>query len=305
MNVLLINVDSVKIPNIALEKIRLYHEQRGDVVYADMPMMAHFVDRIYVSVVFSQNKAIAEQYEQYDYAHIGGTGYDINKRLPVEIDQICPRINIGFVTRGCIRQCPFCVVPEKEGLIYQEAFIEDIWDGKGRKVTLLDNNILADKFAFDETCEFAIKHKLEIDFNQGLDYRLLDDESCRYLKQVKHRHWKFAWDNIKEESAVKRSVSLLHGHGIKNNTWYVLVGYNSTFEEDLYRVNTLRELGESVFVMRYGDCHYKRQYIRLAQWTALHAMFKKMSFEQFCAVKENKAQVKQIEFVNFSDEVII
>ena len=126
----IINIDS-KIPNLALKKIEKYHLDKGDEVIWDFPLIPS--DKTYVSIVFSWNK---EQAKQYPGADIGGSGYDLKKKLPPEIDKIKPRINLGFTTRGCLRKCYFCIVPEKEGVVRTEGDIYDLWDGKSKELTI-------------------------------------------------------------------------------------------------------------------------------------------------------------------------
>jgi radical SAM superfamily enzyme YgiQ (UPF0313 family) len=139
MTVLLIDVDS-QIPNLALKKIEKYHLDRGDEVIWHNKFLYGQVDKTYVSVIFSWNKYKAEQFSKADR---GGTGWDLTAKLPKEIEEVKPKINLGFTTRGCIRRCQFCVVPQKEGNISVEGDIYDIWDGTSKEIELLDNNIMA------------------------------------------------------------------------------------------------------------------------------------------------------------------
>src|SRR4030042_1408331 len=112
MKVLIINIDST-IPNLALEKIRVYHEQKGDEVLFDLPMCQCLCDKVYVSCVFTENAWKCREW--ISKAEIGGSGYDLLKQLPEEIEAMKPKINIGMTTRGCVHKCYFCVVPHKEG----------------------------------------------------------------------------------------------------------------------------------------------------------------------------------------------
>ena len=140
MKILLINIDSTK-PNLALKKIEKYHKDKGDEIVWDFPLMAAWADKIYVSAIYTWSKDKCGEWE--GRAEIGGSGYDLKKTLPPEIENVRPRINMGFTTRGCVRRCPFCIVSEKEGGIRAVGDIYDIWDGRSKEVELLDNNILA------------------------------------------------------------------------------------------------------------------------------------------------------------------
>jgi hypothetical protein len=284
MRVLIINIDSKKMPNLALEKIKLYHISNGDDVYFDLPILANAVDKIYVSCVFTENRQSALDWQVYN-AEIGGSGVDIEKKLPDYIESITPRINFGFVTRGCNRNCAFCIVTKKEGNVHKVADIDDIWDGKSKNITLLDNNILFDKQTFFETVKFAITKNISIDFNQGLDFRLLDDDVCTILKKMRHKEYRFAFDDPQYLPGVEVAIKLLNKHSLNRSIWYVLVGFNSTFEEDLSRLEYLKKMDQRPFVMRYESVKHDPKYILLARWVNQRQMFMKKTFEQFSKMR--------------------
>ena len=171
MDILVVDVDS-SIPNLALQKIVMYHRKRGDRVRQikdDLPysLLNTSYDKVYVSCVFSWNKHLCKKWE--GIAEIGGSGYSLTKELPPEIDAMKPKINFGFATRGCIRNCYFCIVPKKEGKIKEVGDLYDIWDGKAEEVIFMDNNILALPKVFFKVCKQVKKENLRVDFNQGLD----------------------------------------------------------------------------------------------------------------------------------------
>ena len=281
MDILLIDIDST-IPNLALHKIAKYHEARGDTIHWNLPILRHAVDKIYVSCIFTKNKAEAEEWADYG-ADVGGTGYDIHKVLPDEIENFPCRINWGFTTRGCIRKCEFCFVPEKEGMIRAVGDLYDVWDGKSKNVTLMDNNILALPKHFFKVAEQIRKEKVRVDFNQGLDHRLLTPEICRELKSMRHQHYHFAFDSIKDIGRVEKAINLLNKAGVKQNVWYVLVGFDSTFEEDLARLNFLRERDQRGFVMRYNGRKDIKTLMHLSWWANNHAWFMGATWDQYCA----------------------
>jgi hypothetical protein len=164
--VLLIDVDSV-IPNIALAKISAYHKSHGDSVTfikglnpaSKLDNWSDPWDEVYISCVFARNKdaamALAKQFPNSE-VNIGGTGIDLVTELPPEIERMMPDNSIyheiypktrytsfGFTMRGCLRQCPFCVVPKKEGKAHPVADIYDIWNKEAEHthLVLFDNNI--------------------------------------------------------------------------------------------------------------------------------------------------------------------
>lgn len=295
MEILLIDIDS-KTPNLALKKVEKYHLDRGDRVIWDNELMAYSSDKIYVSCVFSWNRERAEYWEQFDNAVIGGSGYSLSITLPPEIERVKPRINLGFTSRGCVRNCKFCLVPKKEGKIRADGDIYDIWDGKSRDVILLDNNILALPKHFSKICSQVKKEKIRVDFNQGLDCRLLTEDMVKELKSLSHIEYRFAFDEMDVEPQVKRAIHLLTKYGINRCSWYVLVGYNTTLNEDLYRLNMLRELNQNAYVQRYNRSKDKR-YIPLARWANQRHIFHGMTWEQFIDRPEHKRYREQLIFL--------
>ncbi len=272
--ILIIDIDS-KIPNLALKKIEKYHKDRGDEVTWNFPLLGHLSDKVYVSAIYSQNKYQCDQWE--GRAEIGGSGYDIKKTLPKEIEAIKPKINLGFTTRGCIRKCPFCIVWQKEGKIRVEGDIYDIWDGKTKNVVLLDNNILALPKHFKLICSQLRKEKIRVDFNQGLDCRLLTQEIVDELKSISHVEYRFSFDDPKLLPVVKKTIDLLKKNNINRCTWYVLVGFNTTFQEDLDRLNFLRDKRQNPYLQRYSK---ERKYIPLARWVNQRHLFHSMTYKE-------------------------
>jgi len=273
----IIDIDS-KIPNLALKKIEKFYLDKGEQVEWNNELMASVSDKVYVSCVFTKNKDKCLEWQ--GKAEIGGTGYDLTIKLPPEIEAVKPRINLGFATRGCIRKCEFCVVPKKEGKIRVEGDIYDIWDGNSREIILLDNNILALPDHFKLICSQIRKEKLKVDFNQGLDHRLLTDEICEELKKTRTADLRFAFDDPSYKPTVEKALNMLARHNIKKTMWYVLVGFNTTVEQDLERLNWLFSRDERPYVMRYEKC--KGQiYIQMARWVNSPLWRNAMSFDDF------------------------
>ena len=216
-------------------------------------------------------------------ADVGGTGYDIHKVLPDEIENFPCRINWGFTTRGCIRKCEFCFVPEKEGMIRAVGDLYDVWDGKSKNVTLMDNNILALPKHFFKVAEQIRKEKVRVDFNQGLDHRLLTPQICQELKAIRHREYHFAFDSIKDMDRVGKAVEMLNEAGLKRNTWLTLVGFDSTIEEDIARLEYLKERNQNAYVMRYNGRKDSKVMNQLARWANNHSWFQGTTWPEFCS----------------------
>ena len=285
MKILLINIDS-KIPNWALKKIEKYHRDKSDEIIWNNPLFRDIVDKVYVSCVFKKNKPQTAEWE--NRAEIGGSGHFLEKNLSPEIEAVKPRINLGFTTRGCIRHCDFCIVPKKEGEIRVVGDLLDLWDGKSRDIIILDNNILALPWHFRLVCKQARENKLRLDFNQGLDHRLLTHDIVSELKTIRHNDFRFAFDRLSYLPTVERAINLLQDAKINRCTWYVLVGYDTTYQEDLKRVKYLKIRGQNAFIQRYETCYAEKKYIVLAQWVNQHHIFQKMTFKQFLELPKNK-----------------
>ena len=283
MNVGVIDVDG-KIPNLALMKLSAWHKARGDSVKLYEPLFDK-PDIAYASKVFS----FTPDFQYWPDCKIvkGGSGYDLNTELPPEVEGIYPDYSlyncdyaIGFTTRGCVRRCPFCIVPEKEGHIRAVGDIYDFWNGQ-KQVMLLDNNLTALPEHIERICKQLIAERVRVDFNQGLDIRLLTDGMAKLLARV--RLWKqihFAFDHVSHEGAVRTGVATLARHmPLSRVMFYVLIGYDSTPEEDLYRVELLRGLRVDPFVMPYdkGDPYQKR----FARWVNHKAIFKTVKWEDY------------------------
>ena len=268
MRVLLIDVDRGNFPNLALMKISRFHKLRGDKVGFNISDP----DRVYISVVFTKNRnkalSAARIYKLCGKEIlIGGSGYNYNIKLPDEIEYLMPDYELynidygmGFTSRGCIRKCPFCIVPKKEGYIRHHQYVWEFLPNDFNKVVLLDNNFLASP-TFKENIEYLIDNQIKVNFNQGLDLRLVNEENARLIAECKYYDFHFkrrsiyvAWDWVKLERVVFRGLNLLIDAGIKPHhiMVYVLTGFNTTFEEDLYRVTKLIKFGVKPYVMIYN-----------------------------------------------------
>ncbi|MBA7575396.1 hypothetical protein ES708_17220 [subsurface metagenome] len=248
-------------PNLALMKLSAHHKARGDKVYLNFPLLQP--DITYASCVFSwhakKRACLPER------ATLGGSGIDFKAELPSEVEHIMPDYSLypsvdssmGFTSRGCVRRCPWCIVPEKEGQIKPWARIYEFWDRRHRKITLLDNNMLAAP-NWRLTMEDLIAEGLEVDFNQGLDIRLVNMDNAGYLKRVKARQLRFAFDDIAYESAVRKGILLLLANGIRSRklSFYVLTGYGDD-NTVLERIRSLQSYNVDIYPMLYKDASGK------------------------------------------------
>lgn len=293
MKVLLIDIDSI-IPNLALMKLSTYYKRRGDTIFLNELLNP---DEVFISCIFKENRAKALGITRMFNCPVEIGGYGISdKTLPDEIEHIMPdyalyncNYSLGFTTRGCIRKCPFCIVWMKEGYIRENCDIYEFWNPQHKHIVLFDNNILALPDHFKKISEQILREGLTVDFNQGLDIRLLDDENTKILKKLKIKpELRFAFDNINLEDEVVKGIETLKRNGINRSMWYVLVGFNSTIEEDLYRLKLLKKHNQTPYVMRYETCKGKKIYADLAGWVNQQRFFKTMSFKRFQECRRNR-----------------
>lgn len=270
MKIGLFDIDS-KYHNLALMKLSTYHKQKGDETEFYNPLLTKNYDKVYVSKIFTKRN-INEGYLPEECT-MGGSGFDLISRLPEEIEHIRPdyslynlNYSLGFTTRGCNRNCGFCIVRRKEGNIKEHAEIEEFLNPKSNVVVLLDNNFLALPSHIKKLQKYIDKEWI-IDFNQGLDIRLINKENAKLLAKVKHfKQIHFAWDLMSYEKEFKEGLNILFKAGIKpyRIMVFVLCGFNTAFEKDLYRFNELLSSGVDPFIMNYGDVDKRAK--EFARW---------------------------------------
>lgn len=275
MRVALIDVDGHNFPNLALMKLSAWHKAQGDQVEW-WNGLVHY-DRAYLAKVFDETYTPDMPYcIMADEVIRGGTGYGLDNRLPDEVEHIMPDYSLygivnkayGFLTRGCPRGCPFCIVAKKEGRkSIQVADLSEWWNGQ-REITLLDPNILACNNHMELLLQLA-DSGARVDFTQGLDARLLTEENIMVLNKIKTKMVHFAWDLMAQSDAVLRGLSLYKQHGTldeRHTRVYVLVNFGTSLEEDLYRIYYLRELKFDPYVMIYNKPAAPKEIKRLQRW---------------------------------------
>lgn len=268
MKVGLIDVDGHNFPNLPLMKLSAYHKSIGDSVEWYEPMFSGHMDRVYMSKAFT----FTPDYQYYidsDEIIKGGTGYsypDGGNQLPDEIEHIYPDYSIyydklpdtkdtayGFLTRGCPRGCDFCIVGKKEGKRSTKvADLSEFWNGQ-KNVVLLDPNMFACR-EWKELSQQLIDSRAWIDFSQGCDIRVMTDEKAEYIKQMKIKQIHFAWDRYEDKEIIVPKFKMfaeLTKWDYRKMSVYCLCNFNTSFDQDLERVYTLRDLGYSPYVMLY------------------------------------------------------
>lgn len=295
MKVGLIDVDGHSFPSLPLMKLSAWHKKQGDHVEWYQPMFSGHMDRVYMSKVFT----FTPDYEYFidaDEVIRGGTGYAItldskgvehydkekDKPLSDEIEHIYPDYSLypeltkdtayGFLTRGCPRGCSFCHVAPKEGRCSKKvADLSEFWAGQ-KHIELLDPNILACP-DWKELLQQLIDSKASVNFNQGLDIRVMTEEKAEMLSQIKIEKIHFAWDRYEDKDLIIpkfekfREKSSIHPHSLQV---YTLCGdkERKVREEDLFRVYWLRDHGYAPYVMLYDKEHLPKghELRKLQRW---------------------------------------
>ena len=290
--------------SVPLMKLSAYHKSIGD--EAERYDHTKHYDLVYASKVFNFSPDIDSDYPvQADEIRKGGTGYCISvvngrevydkskdSTLPKEIEHIYPDYSlypdysyaVGFLTRGCPRQCGFCVVGKKEGCFsHQVADLDEFWRGQ-QEIKLLDPNLLACPSHEEILQQLSFCKYSYIDFTQGLDIRLINKDNVYWVNKLKIKNIHFAWDNPRQDLTghFKTFSELTTVKDVRRKTVYVLTNYNSTIEEDLYRIYTLRDLGYSPYVMIYQKEACDKKHKELQRWVNCKFIFRSVKrFEDY------------------------
>lgn len=307
----LIDVDSHRFPNLPLMKISAWHKAQGDSVEWYSAMFSGHMEKVYMSKVFS----FTPDYDKYidaDEVQKGGSGYCIelengmevyrkekDNELPQEIEHIYPDYSIypdltkdrayGFLTRGCPRACQFCHVAPKEGRkSYRVAELGEFWRGQ-KEVVLCDPNVLACSDHLQIFRELKESGAM-VEFNQGFDARLLNDDNIEAIKGIRFRKIHFAYDRMQEAGIVEKKLREFanktpfnkdNGHVVV----LILCNFDTSLEEDIYRIQFCRELKFSPYPMIYDKEHADPIYRHLQRWCNNYVFWKCKTFEEYRRAK--------------------
>lgn len=292
MKIGLLDVDYSGFCNLALMKISAWHKSIGDEVEWYNQLCNY--DKVYMAKVFS----FTPDYEYHVNAQNvekGGTGYDLQKTLPDYIDRLQPDYSIypsidnktayGFLTRGCPNHCKWCIVPKKEGDIKPYMDVEEIAINGRNNLILMDNNILASDYGLKQIEKIA-SLKLKVDFNQGLDARLVTEDVAKLLAKVKWiKRIRFGCDTPGQIEEVEKAISLINKYGYKGE--YFLYCILMDFKESFKRVNHWRSRKKIYpHCQPFRDISNPRKTIPqwqmdLARWADRKELFRACEFEDY------------------------
>jgi hypothetical protein len=271
-------------------KLSAWHKARGD----EVGFNVSDPDIVYASVVFKKNKHRVDGLRYYypdAEIMVGGSGYDLAATLPAEVEAFTPDYSLypgldysmGFTSRGCVRSCYFCVVPEKEGkyrrVQHPREFVQH------NKVKLLDNNWYADRDWFFETSDWLIKNNVAVDVTQGMDIRLLTPEIAAQLKRL--RWWRpmhFAFDDIRSKDAVLKGLDILTAAGIdtkRDVSIYVYCHDDAHYEDAVERCRILKAARATPYVMCNIDRPRTKRMRQLQRWTARPHLFWSCDIDEY------------------------
>ena len=268
------------IVNTAMMQVSTYHKLNNDDIYTYSPLFHDEYDKIYAFSIFDYTDKCYVR----DDMITGGTGFDIKSKLPVEITKceydwsLYPDCDYSILwfSRGCIRNCPFCVVREKEGYIHS---VEPLnLNPNGKYVKVMDNNFFANP-NWNDSVDYLLGLGQKIDM-QGFDIRIFNESQGEALSQLKHhKAFKFAWDNPRDN--IDDKIELLLDYIKPSNLMcYVLIGYWSSPMEDYRRVMHLWEKYKiHSFVMPYDK--FNRYQKDFSRWVNNKIEFKNCTWEEY------------------------
>lgn len=326
MRIALIDVDSHNFPNLPLMRLSAWHKLQGDTVEWYEPLfhsMREPFDKVYMSKVFSEEYTPDYQYYVNAKEVIkGGTGYCIsvvggkevfdeskNFDLPYEVEHIYPDYDLypqhtkntayGFLTRGCCNNCSFCIVSKKEGMYsHKVADLSEFWRGQ-KNIKLLDPNLLACKDHMELLQQLA-ESGAKVDFTQGLDARFINEKNAEILNKINVSMFHFAFDFMRYEKQILRGLRIAKDKmniSEEKESVYMLTNYDTTTEQDLYRIKKINEIGFRPDVRIYRKEALPKQHILrdLQRWCNNRILYHSCDFMDYVPRSDRKT-IREIYF---------
>ena len=285
--------DKTGFPNLALMKLSNYHKANGYKV--EILQDGGEYDKVFGSKVFTYSPMVVMSDKgthidfKADEVRYGGSGIHYNVDLPDEVEHTCPDYSLyktdrsyGFVTRGCFRNCWWCIVREKEGAIKPHATVDEFL--RHDKLVLMDNNILAHSHGIRQI-EVVAARGVKVDFNQGLDARLIDNSVARVLSKVKFiKKVRLACDRFEDMEDVRKAVELMRWHNVTPRNYFVYVLVTDDVDDAVERVRFLKGLNCEAFAQPYIDengTEPTQLQKDFARWVNYSPIFKSTTWETY------------------------
>ena len=313
--ILLVNVDSKW--NLAIRRMYNYYAQQGhtvemiDIGFVGYPhnrtktIDATGFDKVYISNIFEQN-AYRVNVINCDAVEYGGIGSrNPGNQLPWAIEMTDPyyapneKHTYGFITRGCIRNCWFCKVPKYEGKLKEYNRLESIIRGvPGEVVHFMDNNILAYQSHL-EVFNYLIERGIRCEFNQGLDFRLTNDQNLDALARLNYEgEYIFAFDDPKYQRLLDKKIDQIKKYIPKpwKVKFYIYYHPDMAIKELIQRVEWCRGHECLPYVMRDSACWQSENrnfLIDYASYCNQPGFFKAMTFQAFMDKRPNRNERRE------------
>lgn len=255
--------------NLALMKISSWHKANGDEVTLNMPIMP--CDYSYASILFEKNINVFNACEYGGIGYVGRTAHgmagervEVGKTLTVAQEGFLPDYSLfnldyslGYTFRPCFRRCDFCKAWKAVHPDAKHHSIYDFHNTQFSKICLLNNNTFFDK-EWKETFEEIWDAKLTVIDENGYDLRLIDEEKAEALRKTKFEgRIHYAWDLMEDEKKILEGLKIA-----PKGTVYVLVGFTTTEEEDIYRVQKIVDHGFDPYIMPYNQSTQEKDFKR-------------------------------------------
>jgi hypothetical protein len=291
MQIGIIDVDGHSgFPNLPLMKISAWHKEQGDEVEM-FPFFGH-KDKVYLSKVFTFTPDFATEIDADEIIR-GGTGYRDYGKMDNKFEamkpdySLYPKIDyaVGFLTRGCIRKCDWCVVPQKEGHIRANSTWQTIKRADSKKLVLLDNNVLASDFGISQIEEMGSEDvDVSVDFNQGLDARLITAKIAKKLAALTWiRYIRLSCDTLAMLPAIRKAMKNLEKYGVKPYKIFVYVLVKD-IDDAHKRVVALDKMGVAPFAQPFRDIEGtepSREQKDFARWVNKKQIFHSCSWSEY------------------------
>lgn len=256
--------------NLALMRLAAWHKAVGDEVVLGGPADVQDCDFTYGSYLFGHRDFVD---------NAGGPGVEPSIRLAPEVEAMKPDYDLypqlpyclGHTWEWCPRRCGFCVVPKQHNPKTHRS-IWEFHDSKFTSICLLNNNTFSDPQWKATFAEILAADLTVVDHN-GYDLRLIDEEKAFYLSILRFQGYiHFAWDRMRDERAILRGLAIAKEYGLnkragpKSSMVYVLIGYDTTIQQDIYRCQRVVDAGFDPYIMIYNRRRYPKHLNRFRRF---------------------------------------